>query len=151
MVNIDNQEGGAKLPDADGYGYSSEDRGVDRLLDDMRTVSPAGIERVAAGWDSHEADGLDKFHAAEKAAVKALETADRAPAWEDLRRRVMDLTEGRSAMVDWKAEHGDTGHKAERAALGAALALLAGNAVSPADRQVLVAPMAEALPWLKTA
>jgi hypothetical protein len=137
------------LPDADGYGYSNEDRGIDRLLEDMRTLSPAGIERIAAGWDANESTGLEQFHAAEKAALKALETADLAPVWENLRRRGLDLTEGRSAMVDWKAEHGDTGHKAERAALGAALALLAGDAVKDEDRATLRAPMAEALPWLK--
>lgn len=148
MVDIQ-PEGGINLPDADGYGYTSEDRGIERLLGDMRTLSPAGIARVAAGWDAHESDGLDRYHAAEKAALKALETADLAPTWEDLRRRVMDLTEGRSAMVDWKAEHGDTGHKAERSALGAALALLAGDTISASDRGTLAAPMAEALPWLK--
>ena len=136
------------MPDADGYGYSSADRGIDRLLDDMRTLSSPGIERIAGGWDAHERAGLDRFHAAQKAALKALEASDQAQTWEDLRRRVLDLTEGRAAMVSWRAEHGDIGHKAERAALGAALALVAADQLSSEDYSMLAAPMAAALPWL---
>ena len=136
------------MPDADGYGYSSTDHGIERLLDDMRTLSAPGLGRIASGWDAHERAGLDRFHAAQKAALKALETTDKAQTWEELRRRVLDLTEGRAAMESWRAEHGEIGHKAERAALGAALALMAVEQLSPEDYATLAAPMAEALPWL---
>ena len=39
--------------DSDGYGYRSDDRGSSRLLDDLRTLSPSAIERVAHGWEEH--------------------------------------------------------------------------------------------------
>ncbi|HEV1996677.1 MAG TPA: hypothetical protein VGR61_00915, partial [Candidatus Dormibacteraeota bacterium] len=118
------------MPDTDGYGDSGNGGGTQRLLEEMRTLSSAGIGRIAAGWDAHEGSGLDRFHAAQKTAVKALEQSDQAETWEDLRRKVLDLTEGRVAMVSWRAEHGDVGHKAERSALGAALALVAADHLS---------------------
>mgnify|MGYP003622941810 CR=1 FL=1 len=136
------------MPDADGYGYSSAEHGIGRLLDDMRTLSAPGLRRIAGGWDAQERAGLDGFHAAQKAALKALEAEGKAQTWEELRRRVLDLTEGRAAMESWRAEHGEIGHKAERAALGAALALTAFAQLSPKDYATLAAPMAEALPWL---
>ena len=54
-------------------------------------------------------------------------------------------------MVSWRAEHGDVGHKAERSALGAALAVVSADHLSSEEYARLVAPMAEALPWLKRA
>jgi hypothetical protein len=50
--------------------------------------------------------------------------------------------------VSWKVEHGQTGHHAESAALGAALALHAAGYLDRAHTQTLARPMAEALPWL---
>jgi hypothetical protein len=138
------------MPDSDGYGYGSADRGVKRLLEDLRTLSPAGIARIAAGWDAHVGPGgvpHDRFHEAERVALKAEEAANLGPAWEDLRRQILELTEGRGAMNDWKAEHGDIGHKAESATLAAALALTAPELPND-EYAVLVAAMAEALPWL---
>ena len=117
--------------DAEGYGYRAGDEGIDRLLRDARTLSPAGIERAAWGWDRHEDPALmQRFHDAERAALRALEQADRSSTWDDARKRILDLTEGRSSLVSWKAEHGDIGHKAERAMLGAALALLTRDKLS---------------------
>ena len=134
--------------DADGYGYRPGDSGLERLLEDLRTFSPAGIERAAAGWLEHDADSHKRLHAAERAALKALEGADEAASWEDLRRAVLDLTEGRSSLVAWKAEHGDAGHRAEDATLAAGLGLLARERISRADYETLVSGLAEALPWL---
>ncbi len=135
--------------DREGYGYRPEDRGVERLLGDFRTLSPAGIERAAWGWDRHEdPQALQRFRDAEKAALRTVERADLGPAWEELRRSILDLTEGRSSLISWKAEHGEVGHKAERAALGAALALVAAGGLDHGDFVILVRPMAEALPWL---
>jgi len=65
-----------------------------------------------------------------------------------VRRSILDLTEGRSSLVSWKIEHGDPGHKAEQAALGAALALVGGEKLPHQEFVSLVRPMAEALPWL---
>jgi hypothetical protein len=50
--------------------------------------------------------------------------------------------------VSWKAEEGDTGHKAEQAAFAAALGLVASNLVNKEQSAILMRPMAEALPWL---
>lgn len=137
------------MKDAEGYGYIPEERGVQRLLEDFRTLSPAGIERAAWGWDRHEQGAaVERFREAEKAALRAVESVELGPTWEDLRRSVLDLTEGRSSLVSWKLEHGEVGHKAERAALGAALGLLARQRLSHDHFAALVRPMAEALPWL---
>ncbi len=135
--------------DSDGYGYKATERGLDRLMEDARTLSPAGIERAAWGWDRHEDPvNMQRFRAAEKVAMHALEQADRGQPWEEARRKLLELTEGRASVVSWKVEHGDKGHKAEHAALGAALGLLAQDLVDHAHYATLVRPMAEALPWL---
>jgi hypothetical protein len=135
--------------DAEGYGYKSSDEGLDRLVNDARVLSPAGIERAAWGWDRHEDPAaMQRFREAERAAIRILEQTDRGPAWEGARKKVLDLTEGRSSLVSWKAEHGDMGHKAERALLGAALAIMTREKLGHEQYVTLVRPMAEALPWL---
>jgi len=50
--------------------------------------------------------------------------------------------------VSWKVEHGEQGHHAEAAALGAALALSAAGHLDRRHTDTLARPMAEALPWL---
>lgn len=135
--------------DREGYGYRKGEEGLDRLLTDARVLSPAGIERAAWGWDRHEDPTLmQRFHDAERTALRALEQSDRSQLWDDARKRILDLTEGRSSLVSWKAEHGDIGHKAERAMLGAALGLLTRDKISHDQYVTLVRPMSEALPWL---
>src|SRR5918912_990118 len=113
--------------DLEGYGYTATERGVDRLLEDCRILSPAGIERAAWGWDWHERDPhlMERFRSAEKDALRQIEGVGRKDDWDKTMRMLLDLTEGRSSLVSWKAEHGQVGHKAERAALAAALALTA--------------------------
>src|SRR5436305_1769606 len=135
--------------DAEGYGYLEGEQGIDRLLNDARVLSPAGIERAAWGWDRHEDPAvMQRFHEAERAALRELEQADRTPSWDDARKRILDLTDGRTSLVSWKAEHGDLGHKAERALLGAALGILTRDRLDHEQYVTLVRPMAEALPWL---
>jgi hypothetical protein len=136
--------------DSDGYGYTSDDRGTARLLDDLRTVSPSAIERVAHGWESYGLPHHEQYRAAEAAALEAVEAAHRTTDWETLQRQILDLTEGRTSLVSWKIEHGEKGHHAEAAALGAALALHAAGHLDRAHFETLVRPMAEALPWLLT-
>ena len=121
---------------------------LERLVADLRVISEVGIERAAWGWDRHEQAGLDAYHAAERAALKATEAADLGPAWEQRRRQLFAMTEGRPALISWQAEHGETGHKAERAAFGAALGLFTQGLLSHEQYTALVRPMAEALPWL---
>lgn len=135
--------------DAEGYGFPEHQRTLARLIDDIRVLSPAGVERAAMGWDTHVAkNGLPALHAAEKAAVHAIEQADRGAAWDEVRRSLFGLTESGGALISWKAEHGEIGHKAENAAFAAALGLVASGLISDEQVATLVRPMAEALPWL---
>jgi hypothetical protein len=135
--------------DAEGYGFPEHQRTLARLIDDIRVLSPAGVERAAQGLDDHVGTkGLQAFHDAEKAAIHALEKADRGPAWDAVRSSLFGLTESGAALVSWKAEHGEIGHKAERAAFAAALALVAGDLIGKEQSATLMRPLAEALPWL---
>jgi len=137
------------MADAEGYGYRGDEQGLDRLLSDARTLSPAGIERAAWGWDRHEDPRImERFHQAERAALHALEKNNRMQQWDESRKRILDLTEARTSLEDWKAEHGDVGHKGERALLAAALAILARDKIDHSQYVTLVRPMSEALPWL---
>ena len=121
---------------------------LDRLAADVRVFDVNGIERAAWGWDRHERRGLDAYHAAERAALALIEQHDLGPRWEDFRRMLFGLTEAPGALITWKARHGQLGHKAERAAFGAALGLFARENLSREQYASLVEPMAEALPWL---
>jgi hypothetical protein len=135
--------------DADGYGFPEHQRTLGRLMEDVRVLSPAGVERVALGWDRHVGKhGLPALHEAEKAAMHAIEKADRGPAWDEVRRSLFGLTESGDALISWKAEHGEIGHKAEDAAFAAALGLVASNLISKQQAATLMRPLAEALPWL---
>jgi hypothetical protein len=135
--------------DAEGYGFPEHQRTLQRLMDDIRVLSPAGVERAAQGWDRHvRLHGLDTMHKAEKAALHAIEQADQGAAWDEVRRNLFGLTESGGALVSWKAEHGDIGHRAEDAAFMAALGLVAGNLVSKEQASTLMRPLSEALPWL---
>jgi hypothetical protein len=135
--------------DAEGYGFPEHKRTIARLMEDVRILSPAGVERVAQGWDEHVGEsGLAAFRAAEKAALHAIEQADRGAAWDEVRRTLFGLTESGAALISWRAEHGDLGHKAENAAFAAALGLLADGLISKPQQEALLRPMAEALPWL---
>ena len=134
--------------DAEGYGFPEHQRTLSRLIEDIRVLGPAGVERAAQGWDRHARLHEASMHEAEKAALHAIERADRGPAWDEVRRNLFGLTESGGALVSWKAEHGDVGHKAEQAAFMAALGLVAGNLVNKEQANTLVRPLAEALPWL---
>jgi hypothetical protein len=135
--------------DAEGYGFPEHERTLKRLMEDVRVLSPAGVERAAHGWDRHVGiHGTAKLHEAEKAALHAIEKADRGAAWDEVRRSLFGLTESGAALVSWKAEHGDIGHKAEDAAFMAALGLVAGSLVTKEQSSTLMRPLSEALPWL---
>ncbi len=135
--------------DVEGYGFPEKKRTIARLMEDIRVLGPTGVERVAQGWDDHVGEkGLAAFRDAEKAAVHAIEQADRGPAWDEVRRTLFGMTESGSALVSWRAEHGEMGHKAENAAFAAALGLLADGLISNEQQEALLRPLAEALPWL---
>src|SRR5256886_13017335 len=135
--------------DPEGYGYGPHEAGSDRLLTGAGRLSPAGIERAAWGWDRHEdPTAMQRFRDGERAALRMLEQANRAQPWDDAKKRILDLTEARTSLVSWKAEHGDVGHKAERALLGAALGILTRDRLSHEQYVTLGRPISEALPWL---
>ena len=136
-------------PDAEGYGYRESEQELDRLLTDARVLSPAGIERASWGWDRHEDPAaMQRYHEAERAALRSLEQGNRSQDWDGARKQILDLTEGRSSLLSWRAEHGDIGHKAERALLGAALGVISRDRLNHEQYVTLTRPMAEALPWL---
>jgi hypothetical protein len=115
--------------DAEGYGFPEHQKTLARLIEDIRILSPAGVERAAQGWDRHaRLHGLDEIH--------------------KVRRNVFGLTESGTSLVSWKAEHGEIGHKAEDAAFMAALGLVAGNLIGQEQQETLLRPLSEALPWL---
>jgi hypothetical protein len=120
---------------------------IKRLESDLRTFSPAGIERVAWGWRQHDADPT-QLHEAERAALHLIEQANLGEDWEALRLTLRDLMEGSNALLSWKEEHGHEGHTAERAVYATALALVAGERLPHTQYVALVRPLAEALPWL---
>ncbi|HYL08444.1 MAG TPA: hypothetical protein VEU76_07835 [Candidatus Udaeobacter sp.] len=135
--------------DAEGYGFPEHQDSLKRLTDDIRVLSPAGIERAAQGWDRHaRLASMQAMEEAEKTAVRAIEKAGRGPAWDEVRRNLFGMTESGAALVSWKAEHGDIGHKAENAAFMAALGLVAGNLIKKDQAATLKRPLSEALPWL---
>jgi hypothetical protein len=135
--------------DRDGYGARRGQSDLERLLEDCRTLSPLGVERVAKGWIEHAGAGAHPvWHEAEAAALRVLETTGRTPEWDALRNRILGLTERRDALISWRLEHGEVGHRAEDALLGATLALMAAPELDAAHSRALLAPMAEALPWL---
>ena len=135
--------------DAEGYGFPEHQKTLSRLIADIRVLSPSGVERAAQGWDRHaRLHGLEEIHKAEKAAVHAIEQSGRGEAWDEVRRNLFGLTESGGALVSWKVEHGETGHKAEDAAFMAALGIVAGNLVGKEQQATLLRPMSEALPWL---
>ncbi len=134
------------MVDREGYGPRPDQSDLDRLLEDCRTLSPAGIERVAAAWDrrGHQAD----FPAAERAALHQIEQLGMGDTWDATRNLLLGLTERGAPLVAWRAEHGVVGHKAEDALMAAALAILARPGLARHHARTLLEPMAQALPWL---
>ena len=131
--------------DREGYGYGDHQSLIERLQGDLRTLGPSGIERIANGFrhSDHE-----HFHKLEREALQAIEGA-RGVEWEELKAQIHHLTDGGGSLESWKAEHGDNGHLAEAAVLGAALGILALPDLSRAHYLGVVTPLGEALPWVK--
>jgi hypothetical protein len=136
--------------DREGYGYGEHQSFIDRLLEDLRTLGPSGIERIAEGFSRLEGTGEhERFHQLERKALQSVEV-ERGDDWEELKAQIHHLTDGGGSLQSWKAEHGDTGHRAEAAVLGGALGLLALPSLERDDYLHLVSPLAEALPWVRS-
>src|SRR5207245_8569886 len=59
--------------DAEGYGFPEHKRTIARLMDDVRVLSPAGVEPVAQRCGAHVgASGLAAFPDARKSALHAI-------------------------------------------------------------------------------
>ena len=135
--------------DADGYGPRPGQTPIERLLEDAQTLSPLGVERAAQGWSTRAASGTSSaWKDAERAALDAVRAEHRLPEWEALRDRILGLTDSDHALVSWRVEHGEFGHSAEQALLGAALALVGRPQLDAKHARTLMAPMSEELPWL---
>lgn len=138
------------LVDREGYGYGEHQSLIERLLGDLRTLGPSGIERIAGGFSRLESDGgHDGYRALERQAIHALEQAGRGGAWDELQAQIHHLTDGGGSLQSWQVEHGETGHLAEAAVLGGALGLLAMPEISRDDYLSLAGPLGEALPWVR--
>ena len=135
------------MTDTEGYGSRPGQTDIERLLEDCRTLSPVGIERVAQGWDQRGSD--TSFKEAEEAALRVIDEGHRRDEWDALRNRLLGLTETGESLVAWRVEHGPIGHKAENALLAAAMALTAADRLDARHHGTLVRPMAEALRWLE--
>ena len=93
--------------DREGYGYGEHQSLVERLLGDLRTLGPSGIERIAEGYEVLEQVGhRDKLHALEREALQAVEKADRIADWDELRSSIHHLTEGGGSLQSWRSPHG---------------------------------------------
>ncbi|HEX6487779.1 MAG TPA: hypothetical protein VF137_02750 [Candidatus Dormibacteraeota bacterium] len=134
--------------DREGYGYGEHQSLIDRLLSDLRTLGPSGIERIAQSYDELTQVGhKDRFHEREREALHAIE-ATRGEDWDELRAGIHHLTDGGGSLQSWKAEHGVTGHRAEAAVLAGAAGVMALGSLSQEHYLELVGPLAAALPWL---
>jgi hypothetical protein len=136
------------MRDLDGYGFDSADPFA-RLTEDVRVLAPSGIERISDAFKQlAQGERAGAYAAATVRATEALENSGRIREYDKFVETLFGLTESATALVDWAAEHGDAGHRAEQALRGAALALAAGDLVDADTRRVLTAPAADALPWL---
>lgn len=133
--------------DAEGYGYAPGEPPLQRLSNDLRVLGSAGIHRIAAAMRDQDT-GLVELRRAEKLALQVIDTHGLYDQWHTFRNAFLAATEGPGALLDWKAEHGESGHLAERAVLAAGMALVARPHLDATVRRTLLRATAAALPWL---
>ncbi len=135
--------------DVDGYGEAPGDRSLSRLLTELRELDRSGVERIHHGWDRGLGrEKADRYRSAEQSGLEQVEKAGRQEDWARAQEQVLALTQGEGALTSWRSEPPEVQAVAERAALGAALALVAGDPLGQQERRALLAPAAAALPWL---
>ena len=112
---------------------------VKRLLEDLRLLGPAGIERVAAAWRSLAPDEDAIRTTAER-------RAEDDPEWREAELEIFQIARGEA----WLSLPQTDRDSAVAAAQDALLAVLERKTLGEKRYRTLVHPMAEALPWLLT-
>jgi hypothetical protein len=112
---------------------------VKRLLEDLRLLGPAGIERVAAAWRAVARDEDAIRTTAER-------RAEDDPEWREAELEIFQIARGEA----WLSLPQTDRDSAVAAAQDALLAVLERKTLGEKRYRTLVHPMAEALPWLLT-
>ena len=112
---------------------------VKRLLEDLRLLGPAGIERAAQAWREVAA-------AEDKIRTSAERRAEDDPEWRAAEQQIFQVARGEA----WLALAQDVRESAVAAAQDALLGILERKTLSSLAYRGLVVPMAAALPWLLT-
>jgi hypothetical protein len=112
---------------------------VKRLLEDLRLLGPAGIERVAAAWRA-VAPAEDAIR------TTAERRAEDDPEWREAEMEIFQVARGEA----WLSLPQTDRDSAVAAAQDALLAVLERKTLGEKRYRTLVHPMAEALPWLLT-
>jgi len=110
-----------------------------RLLEELRLLGPAGIERAAQAWR----DAADAEDSLRRTAEKREEDD---PVWREAEAAIFQVAKGES----WLSLSQVDRESAVAAAQDALLAVLERSRLGRADYRRLAAPMAAALPWLVT-
>jgi hypothetical protein len=112
---------------------------VKRLLEDLRLLGPAGVERAVEAWRA-AAESEDKVRTA------AEKRAEDDPEWREAEAAIFQVARGEAWMSLSQVDR----ESAIAAAQDALLALLERRTLGAADYRRLAGPMASALPWLLT-
>ncbi|GAC1652631.1 MAG: hypothetical protein NVS9B1_00450 [Candidatus Dormibacteraceae bacterium] len=110
---------------------------VERLLEDLRTIGPIGIERAVTAWRRAD-DAEDRIRRS------ALGRAADDPEWLAAEAMVFEVAKGES----WMSIDQTDRDSAVDAALDALLAILDRKQLGEDRYRRLAGPMATALPWL---
>ena len=110
---------------------------VARLLEDLRLLGPAGVERAVAAW-REAAEGGDGA----RAASERREVDD--PEWREAEAAIFQVARGESWMSLSQVDR----ESAIAAAQDSLLAILERGTLSRSDYRKLAGPMGAALPWL---
>ena len=112
---------------------------VERLLEDLRLIGPAGLERAVQAWRA----GADEDDGVRTTAEKKEEDD---PAWQAAEAEIFQLAKGDA----WRSLEQVDREAAIAAAQDALLAVMEKGSLQKSDYRRLAGPMASALPWLLT-
>ena len=112
---------------------------MQRLIDELRLLGPAGIERASQAW-RRAAEGEDR----DRLAAERREEDD--PEWREAEAEIFQVAKGEA----WQAVEPEVRESAIGAAQDALLALLDREKLGGEHYRHLAGPLASALPWLVT-